>query len=46
MCLVWNDLLNKLVYLGMCVASGTDYRLSAALWKSVWCNWGGLSVTL
>jgi hypothetical protein len=26
MCPVWNDLLNKLVHSGTCLASGADYR--------------------
>jgi hypothetical protein len=26
MCPVWNDLLNKLVHLGTCLAGGVDYR--------------------
>jgi hypothetical protein len=45
-CPVWNDLLNKLVHSGTCLAGGTDYRLSVALCESAWCNRGGLSVAL
>jgi hypothetical protein len=26
MCPVWNDLLNKYVYLGTCAAGGADYK--------------------
>jgi hypothetical protein len=37
-CPVWNSLLNKLVYSGMCLAGGIDYRLSVALCESAWCN--------
>jgi hypothetical protein len=43
-CPVWNDLLNKLVNLGMCLAGGTNDRLSVTLgirkvkWGSVKCG--------
>jgi hypothetical protein len=30
MCLVWNDLLNKLVNSDMCVPGGMDYMLTVA----------------
>jgi hypothetical protein len=45
-CLVWNDLLNKLVNMGVCLAGGADDRLSVSLWASARCNWGRLSVAL